>query len=70
MGPIDRPETSDSNYLTPCNDPENRRIYAYSGLLANLREGDRLEDLEVNGRIIFRCDLKKKGRGGGIGLDY
>jgi hypothetical protein len=39
---------------------ENKNAYRY--LVGNLSEGDHLEDLSVNGRIILKCVLKLIGR--------
>ena len=36
---------------------ENRNAYRH--LVGNVSEGDHLEDLSVNGRIILKCILKK-----------
>ena len=36
---------------------QNRNAYRY--LVENLSEGDHLEDLNIDGRIILKCVLKK-----------
>jgi hypothetical protein len=37
-------------------------------LLKNLKEGNRLEDLRVEGRVVLKCVLKNRMRSCGLGI--